>query len=100
MVRQAINLDEVQSQNYFHGNFQFKPAATNFLTRIAVPRKIYAKSDGFLQGNEALPCRAARWYIFKPKFPIWVHFGGSWNGKCWYILRPFYLFYLFYFVVN
>jgi hypothetical protein len=22
--------------------------------------------------------------IFRPKFPIWVHSGGSWNGKCWY----------------
>jgi hypothetical protein len=26
---------------------------------------------------------------FKTKIPIWVYFGGPWNGKCWYILRPF-----------
>jgi hypothetical protein len=27
--------------------------------------------------------------IFKPKFPIWVNFGGPWNRKCWYILLSF-----------
>jgi hypothetical protein len=32
-------------------------------------------------------------YIFKPKMPIWVNFGGSCNGRCWYILWPFGLFY-------
>jgi hypothetical protein len=25
----------------------------------------------------------------KPKIPIWVIFGGSWNGQGWYILWPF-----------
>jgi hypothetical protein len=46
-------------------------------------------------------CRVARWFLFKPKIPIWVHFGGSCNGRCWYILWPFGLFYghLVYFVV-
>jgi hypothetical protein len=37
--------------------------------------------------------RAARWYIFQPKIPIWVNFGGSCNGRCWYILWPFGMFY-------
>jgi hypothetical protein len=32
--------------------------------------------------------RVARWYIFKPKIPIWIDFGGSCNGRCWYILSP------------
>jgi hypothetical protein len=31
----------------------------------------------------------ARWFIFIPKIPIWVYFGGPWNGKCWYSLGPF-----------
>jgi hypothetical protein len=31
----------------------------------------------------------ARWYIFKPKIPIWVNLGGPWNGKGWYIVRIF-----------
>jgi hypothetical protein len=34
----------------------------------------------------ALPIsRVAGWYIFEPKIPIWVNFGGPKNGKCWYI---------------
>jgi hypothetical protein len=28
----------------------------------------------------------ARWFVFKPKIQIWVNFGGSCNGRCWYIL--------------
>jgi hypothetical protein len=24
--------------------------------------------------------------IFKPKTPIWVNFGGPWNGRGWYII--------------
>jgi hypothetical protein len=28
----------------------------------------------------------ARWFVFKPKSPIWVNFGGSRYGKSWYIL--------------
>jgi hypothetical protein len=32
--------------------------------------------------------RVARWYIFKPKILIWIDFGGSGNGRCWYILSP------------
>jgi hypothetical protein len=30
--------------------------------------------------------RVARWFVFKPKIPIRVNFGGPLNGKCWYIL--------------
>jgi hypothetical protein len=33
------------------------------------------------------------WYIFKPKIPIWVNFGGPKIGKCWNILWPFGMFY-------
>jgi hypothetical protein len=38
--------------------------------------------------------RVARWHIFKPKIPIWVNFGGSRKGRCWYILWPIGLFYV------
>jgi hypothetical protein len=37
--------------------------------------------------------RVARWFVFKPKIQIWVNFGGSCDGICWYILGtpgPFY----------
>jgi hypothetical protein len=37
--------------------------------------------------------RVARWHIFKPNIPIWANFGGSYSGKCWYILWAFGLFY-------
>jgi hypothetical protein len=40
-----------------------------------------------------VPCRVARWFVFKAKIQIWVNFGGSWNGRWWYILwtlGPFY----------
>jgi hypothetical protein len=37
--------------------------------------------------------RVARWYIFEPKTSIWVNFGGSLCGRCWYFLCPFGTFY-------
>jgi hypothetical protein len=30
--------------------------------------------------------RVARWFVFKPKIPIWINFGGPLNEKCLYIL--------------
>jgi hypothetical protein len=36
--------------------------------------------------------RDARWYIFKPKVPMFVNFGGPYNEKCWYILWSFGIF--------
>jgi hypothetical protein len=26
---------------------------------------------------------------FQTKIPIWVNFGGPWNGKVWYVPFPF-----------
>jgi hypothetical protein len=37
--------------------------------------------------------RVARWFVFKPKIPIWVNFEGPKIGKCWNILWPFGIFY-------
>jgi hypothetical protein len=37
--------------------------------------------------------RVARWYIFKPKIPIWENFRGPWNAKGWYILWKFGIYY-------
>jgi hypothetical protein len=37
--------------------------------------------------------RVARWFVFKPKIPIWVNFAGSCYGKSRYILWPFGLLY-------
>jgi hypothetical protein len=33
--------------------------------------------------------RVARCFIFIPKIPIWVYYGGPWNGKCWERLSKF-----------
>jgi hypothetical protein len=43
--------------------------------------------------QKSVPIRVARWHIFRPKIPIWVNFGGPCNGRCWYILWTFDLFY-------
>jgi hypothetical protein len=55
-----------------------------------------------LLGSFDAVIRVARWFSFVPKTPIWVYFGGTWNGKCWYILWPFGIFqmaiYLVYFM--
>jgi hypothetical protein len=37
--------------------------------------------------------RVARWFLFKPKIPIWVNFGGPKIGKYCNILGPFRIFY-------
>jgi hypothetical protein len=37
--------------------------------------------------------RVARWFVFKPKIPLWVNVVGSCYGKSWYILWSFDLFY-------
>jgi hypothetical protein len=50
-----------------------------------------AKPGSCLRNRQMFPlqnARAARWYIFRPKIPIWVNFGGPGHGKCRYILRP------------
>jgi hypothetical protein len=39
-----------------------------------------------LSANNKNPTRVARWFVFKPKIPSLVKFGGPWNRKCCYIL--------------
>jgi hypothetical protein len=45
------------------------------------------------QRSRPIDITVARWFVFKPKIPIWVNFGGYCNRKSWYILWPFGLFY-------
>jgi hypothetical protein len=42
--------------------------------------------------SDSVWARVARWHLFKPKIPIWVNFGGYYNGRCWNVLLPFGLF--------
>jgi hypothetical protein len=46
-----------------------------------------------LQKGKGAESRVARWFVFKPKIPIWVNFGEPWNGKRWHILWSFGIFY-------
>jgi hypothetical protein len=39
-------------------------------------KKFRAKKVKFSRHKAALECRVARWFLFKPKIPIWVNFGG------------------------
>jgi hypothetical protein len=43
-------------------------------------------SWGYFLASSAARTRVARWFVFKPKIPISVNFGGSCFGKYWYIL--------------
>jgi hypothetical protein len=43
--------------------------------------------------NDTASARVARWFVFKPKIPIWEKISGSWIGSCRYILWTFGTFY-------
>jgi hypothetical protein len=34
-----------------------------------------------------LAARVARWFVFKPKIPVWENFSPSQIGKCLYIFK-------------
>jgi hypothetical protein len=43
-------------------------------------RRIHKNSGSRLEAHLTFlkgPTRVARWFVFKPKIPIWVNFGGS-----------------------
>jgi hypothetical protein len=42
----------------------------------AVVTKTEWASQTLLQFNDEIWTRVARWFLFKPKIPIWVNFGG------------------------
>jgi hypothetical protein len=46
-----------------------------------------------LHMNSAALAKGCQMVILKPTIPIWVNFGGPWNGKCWNISCPFGIFY-------
>jgi hypothetical protein len=64
----------------------------NFFNRPIQRKKIDVKKSHpdikktFQKGVSCLYGRVARWFVFKPKIPIWVNFGGSCYAKSWYIL--------------
>jgi hypothetical protein len=68
-------------------------AVYQFLLSFASPLNFLSVSVSFCVKSlflVRLPLSVARWFLFKPKkIPICVNFGGSCNGRCWYILCPF-----------
>jgi hypothetical protein len=54
-----------------------------------LPKKeVFAEKEAVTLGicsisKPAFESRVARWYIFKPKIPIWVNFVVSFSEKCW-----------------
>jgi hypothetical protein len=61
------------SKNFEPSFFNLSRRKTSFDVRIGNPD---FSETGLPDGS----------YIFEPKYTIWVNFGGSWNGRCWYIL--------------
>jgi hypothetical protein len=59
--------------------------------RVLSARRLWKRGEDNLFAVAA--SRVARWQIFKQKIPIWVHFGGPCNGRCWHIICTLGLFY-------
>jgi hypothetical protein len=43
---------------------------------VPVERKLKFNQKHFLEGRFLATAKVARWFVFKPKIPIWVIFGG------------------------
>jgi hypothetical protein len=61
--------------------------------------KFFEKSFTHAFSSNLVIGRVARWFLFRPKIPIWVYFGGSWNRKCyilviWNILTNGYIYFM------
>jgi hypothetical protein len=52
------------------------------LARFEAELHLYGDDEVAIHPIAAMTIRVARWFIFKPKIPIGVNFGGSWIGKC------------------
>jgi hypothetical protein len=53
-------------------------------------------NEELFSGDKRFITRVARWFVFKPKIPIWVNFWGPYIGECLYILWPFVILEIFY----
>jgi hypothetical protein len=75
LQRLAVGLEQVVlDQNVYDGTFMDEFNEAEF--------KLKAVSQSVLYIQAGLPDGL---HIFKPKTSIWVNFGGSCNGKIWYI---------------
>jgi hypothetical protein len=81
----------------FQGQVQVKPKRPKCITYpwplVAAKKPTFQKRNQFctyVGTRTGLPDGIGS---FKPKIPIWVKFGGHWNGKVWHVLWPFGLYY-------
>jgi hypothetical protein len=79
-----------------------------FFRKLNCPEQINAFLVMFFSAKkgETKTFRRRLWFctglpdcIFKQKIPIGVNFGGSRNGRCWYILWPFGLFTVIWYIL-
>jgi hypothetical protein len=73
------------------GKREKREIETTLVSFPGIDRQKKFRNDAAEKGG--LEARVARRHIFKPKIPIWENFGGPCNGRCWYILWTFGLFY-------
>jgi hypothetical protein len=52
---------------------------------VSMEANLSGKALGNILQLSLCTYRVARWFIFKPKIPIWANFVGSFNGRCWQI---------------
>jgi hypothetical protein len=88
LARVQSSLAKIRTLTVLRPDILWYFSLRNCLTVSLVPASLSSGS-----ARNAFNDRVARCYIFKPKIPIWVKFGGSWNGKCCYILWPFGIFF-------
>jgi hypothetical protein len=68
-------------------------AKSNKMWKLASLPRPLCKRHEFKTCHNGVCLRVARWYIFKPKIPFRVNFGGPWNAKVWYNLLTFGIYY-------
>jgi hypothetical protein len=75
------------SKVYTNWEFWFEKKRSGNSARIVNSSSLnQPKPDAWSRSPTHLCNRVARWFVFKPKNQIWVNFGGSCNGRRWYIL--------------
>jgi hypothetical protein len=60
---------------------------------VSISNAVLAEELNVKKVQFCFSTRVARWHIFNPKILVWITFGGPKNGKGWYIIWPFGIYY-------
>jgi hypothetical protein len=63
-----------------------KISLVEFWTKNVSEHYVQTKKSESYGKKLFIDTRVDRWFVFKPKIPVLVKFGGPWNGKCCYTL--------------